>query len=367
MFDWGLLLQFLQIFFIDMYFVVFKGGVLFLILVELVKDFVSVKGFVIDVCLVKVYNDWLVGNGIKVGSICEFIQVYICQYFWWCGLLYEGKGGLLLNKCFYWDVVIFDKKDLLEVDVEFGKMICDWCECGNLDLDQCMGQMVWKYVCCVLLLVGVLMDVVKECLIVEEKKFYDIMCVGLVLLVVLVMFFDDYIYDFCVGFWVVGKYELVFIIGGYVCFCQVFLQGEGDLVMCKIGELVECKVGECVVDMVEDVCDIKDYIVCIYDCVCDCIVSGYYVVEDVVVCVKCEVEDKVLVVKWEIQEQVEVVRKKLQVVVEVVRDQVSVLKKKIMVEIKCEVDEVQCIYDVVQCYVMKKYEELGVMWYSIMD
>ncbi|MFX6759422.1 hypothetical protein ABTH30_21260, partial [Acinetobacter baumannii] len=85
-----------------------------------------------------------------------------------------------------------DKKDLLEADVELGKMIRDWRERGNLDLDQRMGQMARKYVRRVSPLAGVLTDAAKERLTAEEKKFYDIMCAGPVPPAASVTLFDDY-------------------------------------------------------------------------------------------------------------------------------------------------------------------------------
>ncbi|WP_457832606.1 hypothetical protein, partial [Staphylococcus aureus] len=61
-----------------------------------------------------------------------------------------------MSKRFYRDAGTSDKKDLLEADVELGKMIRDWRERGNLDLDQRMGQMARKYVRRVSPLAGVL-------------------------------------------------------------------------------------------------------------------------------------------------------------------------------------------------------------------
>lgn len=365
--DWGLSPQLSQIPLIDMHFAALKGGVPLLTLAELAKDSASAKGFATDARLVKAYNDWLAGNGIKAGSIREFSQAHTRQYLRWRGSLHEGKGGLLLNKRFYRDAATPDKKDLLEADVELGKMIRDWRDRGNLDLDQRMGQMARKYARRVSPLAGVLTDAAKERLTAEEKKFYDILCAGPVPPAASVTLFDDYIHDSRAGFRVAGKHEPIFITGGYARFRQVFLQGEGDSATRKIGELVERKVGERAADMAEDARDIKDYTVRTYDRARDRIVSGYHAVEDAAVRAKRQVEDKALAAKREIEEQAEAAKKKLQAAAEAARDQASALKKKTVAEIKREADEAQRIYDAAQRHVMKKYEELGAMWHSIVD
>ncbi|AON53075.1 hypothetical protein Hsc_0769 [Herbaspirillum seropedicae] len=362
--SWGKSPHLSQIPLIDMHFTALKAGVPLLTTGEISGRPALSDSYATDPRLIKSYNDWLATNGIKAGSIREYTEAHTRQYLRWRGSLHEGKGGLMLGKRFYQDAGTSDKKDMLEADVELGKMIRDWRERASLNLDQRMGQMAQKYVRRVSPLTGMLMGPSNDRLTAQEKKFYDIMCSDPMPPAACVTLFEDYVHDSRAGFRVMGKHEPIFLTGGYARFRHVFLQGEGDSATRKITELVERHVGDRAADMAEDARDIKDYTVRTYDRARARIVSGYHAVEDAAVRAKREVEAKALAAKREIEAQAEAARRQVQATAAAAKRQAVVLKDKTVAEIKREADEAQRIYDAAQKQVIRKYQQMEAFWHQ---
>jgi len=365
--SWGQSPHLSQIPLIDMHFTALKAGVPLLTTREIEAKPAISASYATDPRLIKSYNDWLATNGIKAGTIREYTEAHTRQYLRWRGSLQQGKGGLMLGKRFYQEAGTSDKKDLLEADVELGKMIRDWRTRANLNLDQRMGQMAQKYARRLSPLTGFLIGRSQERLTAQEKEFYDIMCTDPMPPSACVTLFEDYVHDSRAGFRVAGKHEPIFLTGGYARFRHVFLQGEGDSAVRKISELVERKVGDRTAEMAEDARDIRDYTVLTYDRARVRIVNGYHAVEDAAARAKREVEAKALAAQREIQAQADAARRRLQRAAEAARKRAVDLKNRTVAEVRREADEAQRIYDAAQRHLMKKYEELGAMWHSIVD
>ncbi|NUU01317.1 T6SS phospholipase effector Tle1-like catalytic domain-containing protein [Herbaspirillum robiniae] len=357
---WGQSPHLSQIPLIDMHFAALKAGVPLLTTQEISAKPALAASYATDARLIKAYNDWLATNGVQGGTVREFTEAHTKQYLRWRGSMQEGKGALMLQKRFYQDAPTADKKDLLEADAELGKMIRDWRERANLNLDQRMGQMTRKYARRLSPLAGVWTDASKDHLTAEEKKFYDIMCAGPMPPAASVTLFEDYVHDSRAGFRVAGKQEPVFITGGYARFRHVFLQGEGDSAVRKIGELVSRKTQEKGQEIAEDARDIKDYTVRTYDRARDRIVAGYHRVEKAA----SDAADRVEKAATDAAERA---KREIQAKADAAKRKAVELKDKTVAEIKRDADEAQRIYDAAQKHLIKKYEQMETLWHQYVD
>ncbi|WP_075256973.1 T6SS phospholipase effector Tle1-like catalytic domain-containing protein [Herbaspirillum camelliae] len=358
---WGQSPQLSQVPLIDMHYAALKAGVPLRTMDEIAAEPKLKRDFASDPRLLQAYNDWLAHNGIKAASVREYTEAHTRQYLRWRGSLHAGKGGLLLQERFYKESSVSDKKDLLEADVELGKMIKAWRGLASLTEGERAAlvgpKYAWRYSPLSKGVGAVVDNPFENQLSAEQKKFLAIMTEGPMPHAACIRLFEDYVHDSRAGFRVVGQHEPVFLTGGYARFRHVFLQGEADAPLSRLASVVAQKGADQAAEMVEDAQAIRDYTVHTYVAARDRIVRGYHRVEKATVDAAHRAEKAV-------SDAAERTKRELEAAAEAAKRQASEFKRKTMAEIRREADEAHRIYDAAQKQVIRKYQQMETLWHQ---
>ncbi|OWY30661.1 T6SS phospholipase effector Tle1-like catalytic domain-containing protein [Herbaspirillum robiniae] len=362
---WGQSPQLSQIPLIDMHYAALKAGVPLRTMEEIAGEVKLKRDFASDPRLLQAYNDWLANNGIKAATVREFTEAHTRQYLRWRGSLHAGKGSLLLQERFYKDASVSDKKDLLEADVELGKMLRDWRGRASLTEGQRAARVLPKYGWRYSPLSGgvnslVLDNPFENQLSAEQKKFLGIMTDGPMPPAACVKLFEDYVHDSRAGFRVVGKHEPVFLTGGYARFRHVFMQGEADAPLNRLASAVAKRGTDQAEEMAEDAQAIRDYTVHTYQDARDRVVRGYHRVEKAATETAHRVEQAA-------NDAADRAKREIQAKADAAKRKAVELKNKTMAEIRRDADEAHRIYDAAQKHLIRKYEQMETLWHKYVD